>query len=131
MKKILNVGIDIGSTTVKMVVIDKKNNVLFEAYERHYSDTKKTLIDLFNKILEMFSNCKFTFILTGSGAISLSKHLNVPFVQEVIACKNAIKEYAPSTDVAIVLNVSLLKLEIVKLIFSPFYKMLNIYIFVI
>ena len=104
MKKILNVGIDIGSTTVKMVVIDRKNKVLFEAYERHYSDTKRTLIDLFNKILEMFSNCKFTFILTGSGAISLSKHLNVPFVQEVIACKNAIKEYAPSTDVAIELG---------------------------
>ena len=104
MKKILNVGIDIGSTTVKMVVIDKKNKVLFEAYERHYSDTKRTLIDLFNKILDMFGNCKFTFILTGSGAISLSKHLNVPFVQEVIACKNAIKEYAPSTDVAIELG---------------------------
>ena len=104
MKKVLNVGIDIGSTTVKMVVIDRKNKILFEAYERHYSDTKRTLIDLFNRILEMFNNCKFTFILTGSGAISLSKHLNVPFVQEVIACKNAIKEYAPSADVAIELG---------------------------
>ena len=51
MNKILNIGVDIGSTTVKMIVMDKKKKILFSAYERHYSDTKKTLIDLLNKVL--------------------------------------------------------------------------------
>ena len=96
MNKVLNIGIDIGSTTVKMVVMDKSKNVLFSAYERHYSDTKKTLIELFNKVLDKFNNNKFTLVFTGSGAISLSNYLEVDFVQEVIACKNAIIEYCVS-----------------------------------
>ena len=104
MNKILNIGVDIGSTTVKMVVIDNKKNILFSAYERHYSDTKKTLIQLLDKVLEEFNNNKFTLVFTGSGAISLSNYLELPFVQEVIACKNAIKEYSSSVDVAIELG---------------------------
>ncbi len=104
MNKVLNIGIDIGSTTVKMVVMDKNKNILFSAYERHYSDTKKTLIELFNKVLDKFNNNKFTLVFTGSGAISLSNYLEVDFVQEVIACKNAIKENYPAVDVAIELG---------------------------
>ena len=102
--KVLNIGVDIGSTTVKLVLMDNKKNVLFSAYERHYSDTKKTLIELLNKVLSEYSKCKFTLVFTGSGAISLANYLEVPFVQEVIACKNAIKEYSSSVDVAIELG---------------------------
>ena len=58
--KVLNIGVDIGSTTVKLVLMDNKKNVLFSAYERHYSDTKKTLIELLNKVLSEYSKCKFT-----------------------------------------------------------------------
>ena len=104
MNKILDIGVDIGSTTIKMIVMDKKKNVLFSAYERHYSDTKKTLISLLNKVLEQYSNNKFSLVFTGSGAISLSNYLGIPFVQEVIACKNAIEEYSSSVDVAIELG---------------------------
>ena len=104
MNKILNIGVDIGSTTVKMIVMDKKKKILFSAYERHYSDTKKTLIDLLNKVLNEYGNYKFTLVFTGSGAISLSNYLKIPFVQEVIACKNAIEEYSSSVDVAIELG---------------------------
>ena len=104
MNKILNIGVDIGSTTVKMIVMDKKKKILFSAYERHYSDTKKTLIDLLSKVLNDFGNCKYTLVFTGSGAISLSNYLKIPFVQEVIACKNAIEEYSSSVDVAIELG---------------------------
>ena len=50
MNEILRVGLDVGSTTVKMIVMDNENNILFQAYERHYSDTKKTLIELLNKL---------------------------------------------------------------------------------
>lgn len=104
MKEVLKVGIDIGSTTVKMVVMDKNDSILYEAYERHFSDTKKTIIMLFKDVLKKFSDCSFTIILTGSGAISLAKFLGVSFVQEVIACKNAIEKYARGVDVAIELG---------------------------
>ena len=104
MKKALNIGIDVGSTTVKMIVTNYKKEVLYSEYRRHFSDTKKTIKDLFNEILELFPKDKFTLVATGSGAIALAKYLNIPFVQEVIACKNAIQEYAPSTDVAIELG---------------------------
>ena len=104
MKKILNIGIDVGSTTVKIVVMDKEENVLYSDYRRHFSDTKKTLIDLLNEVLDKFGNESYTMIATGSGAIALANYLKIPFVQEVIACKNGISKYAPQTDVAIELG---------------------------
>ena len=104
MKKILNIGIDVGSTTVKMVVKDNHNKNLYSDYRRHYSDTKKTIKDLFNEVIDKFGDAKYSLVATGSGAISLAKYLEIPFVQEVIACKNAIKEYAKETDVAIELG---------------------------
>ena len=102
--KVLNIGIDVGSTTVKMVVMNNKKEILYSEYRRHFSDTKKTIKDLFNEVLEKFPNKKFTIVTTGSGAIALAKYLDIPFIQEVIACKNSIKEFAPSTDVAIELG---------------------------
>lgn len=104
MKKVLNIGIDVGSTTVKFVVMDKKNEILYSEYRRHYSDTKKTIKELFNEVLTKFSGYEYTLVTTGSGAIALASYLNIPFVQEVIACKNAISLYAKSTDVAIELG---------------------------
>ena len=104
MNNVLRIGIDVGSTTVKLVVMDKNNNVLYSDYRRHFSDTKKTINDLFNEVFDKFKRRKFTVVMTGSGAIALAKFLKVNFVQEVIACKNAIKEYAPGVDVAIELG---------------------------
>ena len=104
MKRILDVGLDIGSTTVKIVAMDKKRNVLFSDYRRHYSDTKKTIKDLLKELIAKYPNYNYTLTLTGSGAIAMAKYLKVPFVQEVIACKNAIQKYASSTDVAIELG---------------------------
>ncbi len=102
--KVLNIGIDVGSTTVKMVVMNNKKEILYSEYRRHFSDTKKTIKDLFNEVLEKFPNKKFTIVATGSGALALAKYLDIAFIQEVIACKNSIKEYAPSVDVAIELG---------------------------
>ena len=103
--KVLNIGLDVGSTTVKVVVMDNKKNIIYTDYQRHFSDTKKTISSLLNTVIDSFGKgYKFTITFTGSGAIALAKFLNVSFVQEVIACKNAIKEYAPSVDVAIELG---------------------------
>ena len=98
------IGIDVGSTTVKLVLMDSKNNILYSDYRRHYSNTKQTIINLFNEVLDKYNGNKFSLVSTGSGAIAIAKYLEIPFVQEVIACKNAIKEYAPSTNVAIELG---------------------------
>ena len=103
--KTLDIGLDVGSTTVKVVVMDKDRNILYKDYQRHFSDTKKTIKSLLDKVIEDYGKGnKFTVTFTGSGAIALAKFLNVNFVQEVIACKNAIKEYATGTDVAIELG---------------------------
>ena len=104
MERKLKIGIDVGSTTVKMIVLDKNENILYKEYRRHYSDTKKTIKDLFNEVLEQFPKSRFSITMTGSGAIALAKYLDVNFVQEVIACKNAIKKYASGVDVAIELG---------------------------
>ncbi len=104
MKNKLNIGMDVGSTTVKLVVMNNKKEILYNEYRRHFSDTKKTIKDLLTEIIEKFPKNKFTLVSTGSGAITLAKYLDIPFIQEVIACKNSIKEYAPSTDVAIELG---------------------------
>ena len=102
--KAVNIGLDVGSTTVKAVVMDNKKNILFSEYRRHFSNTKKTIEELLNEIIDKFDDCKYTLSMTGSGAIALAKFLNANFIQEVIACKNAINEYAKETDVCIELG---------------------------
>ena len=75
--KILNIGLDVGSTTVKAVVMDNKKNILFSEYRRHFSNTKKTIEELLNEIIDKYNDCKYTLSMTGSGAIALAKFLNV------------------------------------------------------
>ena len=104
MNNLYDIGVDIGSTTVKMVVMNKDKDVLYSEYRRHFSDTKKTVITLFKEVLDKFGDATYTLVFTGSGALALAKYLEVPFVQEVIACKNAIQEYAKATNVAIELG---------------------------
>ena len=104
MEKILHVGLDVGSTTVKIVVLDEEKNVLYSNYQRHFSDTKKTLFDILNKLTKDYPNNSFALALTGSGAIDISKYLEIPFIQEVIACKNSVETFIPKTDVVIELG---------------------------
>ncbi len=104
MKKNYKIGVDIGSTTVKLVIMDRNNQIVYKAYKRHLSDTKKTIISLFKSGLKKIDDAKCSLVFTGSGAISLAKYLKVPFVQEVIACKNAIVAYNPDVNVAIELG---------------------------
>ena len=92
--KVVNIGLDVGSTTVKAVVMDNKKNILFNEYRRHFSNTKKTIEELLSEIIDKFGDAKYTLSMTGSGAIALAKYLGVNFIQEVIACKYAINEYA-------------------------------------
>lgn len=103
MKKILNFGLDVGSTTVKIVVISN-NNIIFQRYKRHFSDIKNTIIDILTEAYDFFGDIEITLMMTGSGGLSISKWLEVSFVQEVIACSHAVENLIPETDVAIELG---------------------------
>lgn len=104
MKKLLHVGLDIGSTTVKLVVLDLQDNILFKKYQRHFSDIKRTIFTLLSEACEIFSGDEMTIMLTGSGGISVSQWLGLSFVQEVIAGTKAIERFIPHTDVVIELG---------------------------
>jgi len=97
-------GIDIGSTTVKVAVLDEQDNLLFSDYERHFANIRETLSDLIEKAFAKLGDRKVAPMITGSGGLTLAKHLHIPFVQEVISVSTALQHYAPQTDVAIELG---------------------------
>ncbi len=104
MENILHVGLDVGSTTVKIVVIDSNKKEIYSDYTRHFSDTKNTVCKVLESLPEKFPDSKFTIALTGSGAMSAATFLGLPFIQEVVACKRAVEKFIPQTDVVIELG---------------------------
>ena len=97
-------GIDIGSTTVKIAILDNANHILFSNYKRHFANIRETLLDLLKEAFEKLGNIELHLMITGSGGLTLANHLKIPFVQEVISVATALKELAPETDVAIELG---------------------------
>ncbi len=97
-------GIDIGSTTVKIAILDEAHNILFSDYKRHFANIRQTLSALLQESYSQLGNLILHPIITGSGGLTLANHLQVPFVQEVISVATALKELAPKTDVAIELG---------------------------
>ena len=104
MDNILHVGLDVGSTTVKIIVMDDNKNTIYKDYRRHFSDTKNTVCNVLESLLKMYPSNSFTLALTGSGAMSAAKFLGVDFIQEVVSCKRAVEKYIPKTDVVIELG---------------------------
>lgn len=103
-KNIHTLGIDIGSTTVKIAILNKDHEVLFSDYERHFANIQETLSDLLGRAIHKLGTIDVSPVITGSGGLTLAKHLEIPFVQEVIAVSTALQDYAPQTDVAIELG---------------------------
>lgn len=97
-------GIDIGSTTVKIAILDDAHHILFSDYKRHYANIRETLSSLLEDAYKKLGNITLHPMITGSGGLTLANHLGVPFVQEVIAVATSLKELAPKTDVAIELG---------------------------
>ena len=97
-------GIDIGSTTVKIAILNQENEMLFADYERHFANIRETLSDLLARAKDTLGNIYLSPVITGSGGLTLAKHLGIPFVQEVISVASALQDYAPQTDVAIELG---------------------------
>ena len=97
-------GIDIGSTTVKIAIMDQEHHLLFADYRRHHADIRGTLSDLVSEALDQLGDKVVHPVITGSGGLTLANHLQTPFVQEVVAVSSALEHFAPQTDVAIELG---------------------------
>ncbi|MBR6340432.1 MAG: 2-hydroxyacyl-CoA dehydratase [Treponema sp.] len=107
----IRMGIDIGSTTVKVAVLNDDDKLIYGDYQRHRADIRNTIITVVNKALDFLekelphgAEQTVTVKVTGSGGLSVSQWLNVPFVQEVIAATTSVKKLIPQTDVVIELG---------------------------
>ena len=102
--KTYRAGIDIGSTTVKLVLLDEENKIVYGEYRRHHANTQGALCALIKEARDAVGSCELKLMITGSGSINLGKALDIGFVQEVVAVATALKYTAPQTDVAIELG---------------------------
>ena len=97
-------GVDIGSTTIKLTILDHKKQIIFGEYRRHGAHIQETFLELLKMAEEQLGECALKIKITGSGSMSLGKALQIDFVQEVVAVATALKQVAPQTDVAIELG---------------------------
>ncbi len=100
----LRVGIDIGSTTVKVVVLDEDNKLLFRSYERHYSKARERACETLRSIRDMLTGQDVRLVITGSAGLGVAKAAELNFVQEVYATAAAVNTYIPDTDAVIELG---------------------------
>ena len=94
-------GLDVGSTTVKLVITNENKEILFSEYMRHFSDMRGVLNDLFSLAEKDHRDIKVVPAVTGSGGMSVSRLLDIPFVQEVVCGTKAVETFIPQTDVVI------------------------------
>jgi len=104
MRRLLHLGLDVGSTTVKLVILDENDRVQYSKYQRHFSDIRKTIFEFVDEICEMFEQDDLTVTVTGSGGISVAQWLGLDFEQEVVVAAEAVRSLIPRTDVAIELG---------------------------
>ena len=100
----LRVGIDIGSTTVKVVVLNEQNKLLFRSYERHFSKTRERALETLHSIQDMLAGQKIKVTITGSAGLGVANAAGIDFVQEVYATAAAVNTYIPDTDAVIELG---------------------------
>ena len=104
MNSIWNVGIDIGSTTIKLVVLDQEKKLVYQNYARHFSEIGAALSANLETLKRIVGEQSFTFALTGSAGMGIAQRIGLPFVQEVIACASAVKQMIPRTDTVVELG---------------------------
>ncbi|MGG7078517.1 acyl-CoA dehydratase activase-related protein [Clostridium sardiniense] len=104
MKEVLHLGVDIGSTTIKLVLLDNKDNIIYSKYERHYSNIKETTAFFIKEVFNKYKDYDITAMVTGSSGLELSKLLGLSFIQEVIACTEAVEVFINDADVVIELG---------------------------
>ena len=98
------VGIDIGSTTLKCVVLDDNDNIVYKSYERHLSKVRQMTRDKFIELEKLLKGKDLKVALTGSAGLGVSEKSGLPFVQEVFATSGAARAYYPETDAVIAVS---------------------------
>ena len=99
----MEVGIDIGSTTIKVVVMNE-NRLIFKNYARHFSEIGSALTNSLTSLKNIIGERTFKIALAGSAGMGIAKKISLPFVQEVIACQRAVEEFIPQTDTVVELG---------------------------
>ncbi|MEG1407744.1 MAG: BadF/BadG/BcrA/BcrD ATPase family protein, partial [Ruthenibacterium sp.] len=101
----MKIGLDIGSTTIKCVVLDNQDGILYKTYERHYSHIVEKAIELLTRLdAELIHGDAALLSISGSAGMGLATACDIPFVQEVFATRVAAKRLAPDADVIIELG---------------------------
>lgn len=98
------IGLDVGSTTAKMVVLNDNKEIVFKSYQRHFSDIKNTILHLFSTLAQKVPTAELKINASGSSGLGLCKGMGVPFIQEVVACTEAVKSTMPNIDVIVELG---------------------------
>ncbi|MBD3107774.1 2-hydroxyacyl-CoA dehydratase [Bacillus sp. AGMB 02131] len=101
---LFHIGLDVGSTTSKLVVLNEQNETVFQKYCRHFSDVKNTTIQMLKEVYMKFPNARATMNITGSAGMAMANYVDLPFVQEVICCTEAVERFIPETDVVVELG---------------------------
>ena len=104
MNSLLRVGIDVGSTTIKVVVLNKERRLVYKKYARHFSEINAVLKENLAALERVVEGKKFSLALTGSAGMGIAERVGLPFVQEVIACAAAVRELIPHTDTVVELG---------------------------
>jgi activator of 2-hydroxyglutaryl-CoA dehydratase len=100
----MRLGIDVGSTTVKVVLLNEQDETIYQKYERHMSSVFDKVKELLQNLMEVKGNIPVQVVITGSGGLSLSEKIGAKFEQEVVTCSLAVEKIIPQTDVAIELG---------------------------
>lgn len=104
MEEQLSVGLDVGSTTVKIIVLNTHQQILYKKYSRHFSDVRNTVKEMLAGAADILQDSRISVTITGSGGLGIAEKLDIPFLQEVVSCSNAVQEQIPGVDVAIELG---------------------------
>ena len=104
MDSLLRVGIDVGSTTIKVVVLNKERKLIYKKYARHFSEINAVLKENLAALENVVKEKSFSLAMTGSAGMGIAERIGLPFVQEVIACATAVKELIPHTDTVVELG---------------------------
>ena len=94
-------GIDIGSTTAKVVIVDQGAKIIFSAYRRHHAETLETLLVILKDLLQSLGDVSFDMLITGSAGLGISEKFDLPFIQEVVASAEVVKQLYPQVKTLI------------------------------
>ena len=98
------VGLDVGSTTIKCVVTDENDNIIFKSYERHLAQIAEKTAALLRSIRQRTGEDRVLLCMSGSAGMGTAEAYSIPFIQEVYATRLAVKKYIPDADVVIELG---------------------------